>query len=93
MSFEGISFGKLALIFIVAGVVLVLAIMGSSATNLFRQSVTEDATVKIKHEGNCVVEASDKIPRTIVNCPYNVNDTLVITYKPERPAIENYESK
>ena len=93
MSFEGISFGKLALIFIVAGVVLVLAIMGSSATNLFRQSVTEDATVKIKYEGNCVVEASDKIPRTIVNCPYNVNDTLVITYKPERPAIENYESK
>ena len=47
MSFEGISFGKLALIFIVAGVVLVLAIMGSSATNLFRQSVTEDATVKL----------------------------------------------
>ena len=76
MSFEGISFGKLELIFIVAGVVLVLAIMGSSATNLFRQSVTEDATVKIKQEGNCVVEASDEIPRTIENCPYNVNDTL-----------------
>ena len=49
MSFEGISFGKLAIIFIGAGVVLILAIMGSSATNLFRQSVTEDATVKIKH--------------------------------------------
>ena len=49
MSFEGISFGKLAIIFNGAGVVLILAIMGSSATNLFRQSVTEDATVKIKH--------------------------------------------
>ena len=93
MSFEGISFGKLAIIFIVAGVVLVLAIMGSSATNLFSQSVTEDAKVKIKHQGNCVVEASDNIPRTIANCPYNVNDTLVITYKPQRPAIESYGSK
>ena len=93
MSFEGISFGKLALIFIVAGVVLVLAIMGSSTTNLFSQSVTEDAKVKIKHQGNCIVEASDEIPRTIDNCPYNVNDTLVITYKPQRPSIENYESK
>ena len=93
MSFEGISFGKLAIIFIVAGVVLVLAIMGSSATNLFSQIITEDAQVKIKHQGNCVVEASDNIPRTIANCPYNVNDTLVITYKPQRPAIESYESK
>ena len=93
MSFEGISFGKLAIIFIVAGVVLVLAIMGSSATNLFSQSITEDTKVKIKHQGNCVVEASDNIPRTIANCPYNVNDTVVITYKPQLPSIENYESK
>jgi len=93
MSFEGISFGKLAIIFIVAGVVLVLAIMGSSATNLFSQSVTEDTKVKIKNQGNCIVEASDEIPRTIANCPFNVNDTLVITYKPQRPSIENYESK
>ena len=93
MSFDDISFSKLALIFIIAGVVLVMAIMGSSATNLFSKSITEEAEVKIKHEGNCVVEASDEIPRTIENCPYNVNDTLVITYKPQRPAIENYESK
>jgi hypothetical protein len=67
--------------------------MGSSAINLFSQSVIEDAKVKIKHQGNCIVEASDNIPRTIANCPYNVNDTLVITYKPQRPSIENYESK
>ena len=93
MSFDDISFSKLALIFIIAGVVLVMAIMGSSAINLFSKSITEEAEVKIKHEGNCVVEASDEIPRTIENCPYNVNDTLVITYKPQRPAIENYESK
>ena len=92
MSFDDISFSKLAIIFIIAGVVLVLAIMRSSATNLFSKSVTEEAQVKIKHQGNCVVEASDEIPRTIENCPYNVNDTLVITYKPQRPDIEKFES-
>ena len=93
MSFDDISFSKLAIIFIIAGVVLVMAIMGSSAINLFSKSITEEAEVKIKQEGNCVVEASDEVPRTIENCPYNVNDTLVITYKPQRPAIEKYESK
>ena len=92
MSFDDISFSKLAIIFIIAGVVLVLAIMGSSATNLFSNSVTEEAQVKIKQKGNCVVEVSDEIPRTIENCPYNVNDILVITYKPQRPDIEKFES-
>ena len=92
MSFDDISFSKLAIIFIIAGVVLVLAIMGSSATNLFSKSVTEEAQVKIKQHGKCVVEASDEIPRTIENCPYNVNDTLLITYKPQRPDIEKFES-
>ena len=83
MSFDNISFGKLAIIFIIAGVVLVLAIMGSSATNLFSKKITEEAEVTIKQGENCVVEASDKVPRTIANCPYNVNDTIVITYKPQ----------
>ena len=76
MSLDDISSSKLVIIFIIAGVVLVLAIMGSSATNLFSKSVLEEAQVKIKQQGNCVVETSDEIPRTIENCPYNVNDTL-----------------
>ena len=92
MSFEGISFTKLAIIFIIAGVVIVFAIMGSSATNLlFSDSITEEAEVKMKQGGNCVVEPSDTIPRTIANCLYNVNDTLIITYKLQQPSIENHE--
>ena len=93
MSFDNISFSKLAIVFIIAGIVLVLAIMGSSATSLFRGNVTEEAKVTIKHGENCVVEASDEIPRTIANCPYNVNDTIVITYKPQQPGVENHEIK
>jgi len=71
-----------------------VAIIGSSTTNLFSKSVTEDAEVKIKQGGNCVVEASDNVPRSIANCPYNVNDTILISYKPQQPSVvENHEFK
>jgi hypothetical protein len=93
LSFDNISYGKLAIVFIVAGVVLVIAIMGSSATSLFSANITEDAKVTIKHGDNCIVEASDEVPRTIANCHYNVNDTIVITYKSQQPGIENHEFK
>jgi hypothetical protein len=92
MSFEEISLKKLAIIFIIAGVVLVFALMGSSVTNLFSASITEEAEVKMKQAGDCVLEPSDGIPRTISDCPYNVNDTLVITYKPQQPSIHNHEA-
>jgi hypothetical protein len=93
LSFDNISYSKLAIVFIIAGVVLVIAIMGSSATNLFSENITEDAKVTIKQGENCIVEASDEIPRTISNCPYNVNDTIVITYKPQQPGVGNHEIK
>ena len=89
MSFDNISFSKLAIIFIIAGVALVLAILGSSATSLFSESITEEAEVKMKQEGNCIVE--DRIPRMISDCSYNVNDTVLITYKTKQPAIEKHQ--
>jgi hypothetical protein len=46
----------------------------------------------MKQEGDCVIEPSDDIPRTIAECPYNINDTLVITYKTPQPSIENHEA-
>jgi hypothetical protein len=91
MSFDNISFSKLAIIFIIAGVALVLAILGSSATSLFSESITEEAEVKMKQEGNCIVEAGDRIPRMISDCAYNVNDTVLITYKTKQPAIEKHQ--
>lgn len=93
LSFDNISFSKLAIIFIIAGVVLVLAILGSSATSLFSESITEEAEVKMKQEGNCIVEAGDRIPRMISDCSYNVNDTVLITYKTKQPAIEKHQLK
>ncbi len=93
MSFEGLSGKKLAIIFIGAGVLIVFAISGFQARNLFRESVTEDVTVQLKQGGNCIVEGSDRVPRTINGCPYNVGDVVSITYKPEQPALEKHELK
>ena len=91
MSFESISPKKLALIFGIAAVGILLAIMGTSAKSLFSGSITDEAVVKIKQGPNCIVEGADEIPRTITDCPYNVNDTVLITYKAQQPAVESHE--
>ena len=91
MSFESVSPAKLALIFGVAAVVIIFALLGSSAQSLFSGSITDEAIVKIKQGPNCIVEGADEIPRTITDCSYNVNDTILITYKAKQPAIESHE--
>lgn len=83
MSLHDISLKKLAIIIIAAGVIIVFAISGFQARNLFAPSITEDAQVIIKNQqqNTCVVEGSDRVPRTISDCP---------TYKPEHPSIERH---
>jgi len=93
MSFESISPAKLALIFGTAAVVIIFALLGSSAKSLFSGSITDEATVIIKEGNNCIVEGADEIPRTITDCSYNLNDTVLITYKAQQPAIEKHEIK
>ena len=83
----------MALIFGIAAVAIILALLGSSLKGLFSGSITDDAIVKIKEGNNCVVEGTDRIPRVITDCSYNVNDTVLITYKAQRPAIEKHEIK
>lgn len=91
MSLQDLTPKKLAIILIVVGVVLVFALMGFSAKNLFVSSVTEEAKVIIKEGDKCIVEGSDRVPRDILNCPYNEGDTILITYKPQQPSIERHE--
>lgn len=95
MSLHDLSLKTLAVIIIIAGVIIVFAISGFQARNLFAPSITEDAQVVIKNEqdGTCIVEGSDRVPRTISNCPYKTGDTVSISYKPEQPSIERHELK
>jgi hypothetical protein len=92
MSFQDISPKKLAIIVVAAGVIIVFAISGFQAKNLFAPGITEEVKVLLKNQdGTCVVEGSDNVPRTITGCQYNVGDTLSITYKPQQPTIERHE--
>ena len=92
MSLHNVSLGKLAIILIAAGVGIVFLISGFQARDVFfAPDVTEETAVIIKDEqGTCTVQAEDDVPRTIDNCPYNVGDTISITYKREQPAISGH---
>jgi hypothetical protein len=48
LSFESVSPAKLALIFDIASIVIIFALLGSSTKSLFSGSITDDAIVKIK---------------------------------------------
>jgi hypothetical protein len=88
MSLQGLSLGKLAIILIIAGVLIVFAISGFQARDIFfAPNITEEAQVIIKEQGTCTVQAEDDVPRTISDCAYDVGDTISITYKQERPPI------
>jgi hypothetical protein len=89
MSLQGLSLGKLAIILIAAGVLIVFAISGFQARDVFfAPNVTEETEVIIKDEqGTCTVQAEDDVPRTISDCTYDVGNTISITYKRERPPI------
>ena len=63
MSFQNISLWKLAIMLVVARIVMILALLGSSAKNLFSASITEDVIIKLKKDMDYIVEPLDRIPR------------------------------
>lgn len=82
----------LAVLFVIAGVVIVFMLMGGSLTQLFSSSIQESVLVQIKQGNTCVVEASDGIPRTINNCPYQKGDNITISYKKGLPTLEGHNA-
>jgi hypothetical protein len=80
----------LAVLFIIGGVVVVFMLMGGSLTQLFSASIQETVPVQIKQGDSCVVEASDGVPRSIENCPYQLGENVTIDYKQGIPAIESH---
>ena len=81
----------LAVFFVIAGIVVVFMLMGGSLTQLFSGSIEEAVSVQIKQGNTCVVEASDGVPRSIDNCPYEIGDNLTISYKQGIPGIESHK--
>ena len=81
----------LAILFLVAGVVLVFILLGGSLQQLFSQSIQETVIVKIKQNGTSIIEASESIPRAIENCTFSEGQTFTIYYQQGLPSIERYK--
>ncbi|WP_144730327.1 hypothetical protein [Candidatus Nitrosocosmicus arcticus] len=81
----------LAILFIIAGVIVVFMLMGGSLTQLFSSSIQETVQVQIKQGNTCIVEASDGVPRTIDNCSYQQGENITINYKQGFPTLESHQ--
>ena len=91
---SGKELGIIVIIAAIGGFFGVQAMFGFPIKDIIRKDVTEEAKVILKdNQGTCVVQASDREPRTISNCPYKIGDTLIITYKQGTAPIEKYRLK
>ena len=92
--FARISTKKLAILFGLAflGAFMVIQMLQGFplAELLFRQTVTEEVKVSIKQEDVCVVEPADGQPKSIQQCPYNLGDTIVVTYYKGSTKVESH---
>jgi hypothetical protein len=92
--FARISTKKLAILFGLAflgAFMLIQMVQGFPlAELLFRQTETEEVKVSIKQEDVCVVEPADGQPKSIQQCPYNLGDTIVVTYYEGSTKVESH---
>lgn len=89
--------GKKALLLVAAaiiGIFFVLeALFGFPIFKPKSDIVDDNAVVIIKdlEDGSCIVEASDKIPRSILECPYGEGDVITITYTEGSDQIKDHK--
>jgi len=95
--FERMSTKKLAILFGLAffgAFMLIQMIQGFPLKDIiFRQQVTEEVRVTFKNGDVCIVEPSDQQPREIHNCPYNLDDILIITYTVNGAEVSSHKLK
>lgn len=82
----------LAIVFIGGGILLVFALSGFQITQLFSPGITGEVVVSSKQGGSCIVERTDRIPREISNCPYEEEESIIVTYKAQQPSIESHRT-
>ena len=74
---------KYAIVFlgslVVAGIVLSTLVF--PFWNLIREDVIEEVEIFRNVDGNCYVDTSDKIPKTIENCNFKEGTLVTISYE------------
>ena len=92
--FGRMSTKKLAILFGLAffGAFMVIQMVQGFplAELLTRQTVSEEVVVSIKDGEVCVVEATDGQPKRIENCPYDLNDRIIISFYEGSTKVESH---
>jgi hypothetical protein len=92
--FARISTKKLAILFGLAffgAFMLIQMVQGFPLADiLFRHTVTEEVNVSIKQEDVCIIEPADGQPKSIQECPYDINDSLIVTYYEGSTNVESH---
>jgi hypothetical protein len=89
--------GKKAILLVAAAIVgiffVLQALFGFPIFKPKSDVVDNSAVVIIKDQsdGSCIVEASDRIPRSISECPYEKDDVITITYTEGTDQIKNHK--
>ena len=85
MSFEGVSTRSMLILFgvIVAGVAIFMATAVFPATNLIRETVTEEATIVESSGGKCIVDTKDTTlsSKTVNECELPVGSKVQVSYQ------------
>lgn len=85
MTIETSSTKNLLVLFgiIAAGAVVFIAVVVFPATELIRETITEEATVIHSSDGQCVVETTDTIftAKTVSDCDLPVDTTVTVQYQ------------
>lgn len=85
MSFEGMSTRSMLILFgvIVAGVAIFMATAVFPATNLIRETITEETTIIESSGGKCVVDTKDMTlsSKTINGCDLSVGSKVKVSYQ------------
>ena len=89
--------GKKAIVLVAAAIVgiffVLQALFGFPIFKPKSDIVDNSAVVIIKDpsDGSCIVEASDRIPRAILECHYEKGEVITITYTEGTDQIKNHE--
>jgi hypothetical protein len=89
--------GKKGILLVAAAVVgiffVLQALFGFPIFKPKSDIVDSNAVVIIKDQsdGSCIVEASDRIPRSLSECPYEKDDMITITYTEGTDQIKNHK--
>jgi hypothetical protein len=83
MAFETTSTTSLIVLFgiLAAGAAIFIAFTVFPASNLIRETVTEEGVILSSSNDECVVETSDQIPKTIKNCDLEEGSKVTVKFQ------------